>query len=559
MQKDPVDTLARLTSGDKHALPFLLLGVLIGALYAINHWFIQDDAYISFVYSRNFAEGRGLTWGSGIYEYGYTNFFYTLAVGLLMMVGFGPETSAGLLTFTSFIAALCLVFSTAQMLHRERPKADARMLAGVTLLLVAVNYTFTGFASGGLETMPVAMLILLVYHQAARMCWMREKPSPMYFAIPTALCITIRLDSIVLLAPSYLMMLDYAMRNRLPQFSSGREVGYYAFRVALLPAAALALMLGFTSYYYNSALPNTFYVKMPGASENLVSDGVNYFWYYVQAQAYVPLALLAVLIFLRFAGMGAKQQMLHVIAPCIIWVSYVMYFGGDFIEFRMVVPALPFFYLYAVSQIAGPTLDGRRRKALVVLVIVTAASNYYHDRTFNVTPSNFSIRNLNRLLEFPLYNWKQAGLALNQMFYTGRPDDVVIATKAAGAIPYFSRLHVIDQYGLNDHWTAHYGQGVENVRVVGHRRIAPLSYLRQRGVNLVIDHPQFVCNNEIQLHRQTMLKGLPMLLLPINPDCYLVAYYLTPHPRILELMRDHTIVEINQINHFKQIKNEPNG
>src|SRR6185369_18091148 len=80
-------------------LRWLLLGVAAVALvvHSLAYNFITDDAYISFVYARNFAEHGELVFNLGQYVEGYTNFLWTLLIGLGMKAGVDPVLSAKVL------------------------------------------------------------------------------------------------------------------------------------------------------------------------------------------------------------------------------------------------------------------------------------------------------------------------------------------------------------------------------------------------------------------------------------------------------------------------------
>ena len=66
--------------------------VLIGHALAYN--FVTDDAYISFVYSRNLAEHGQLTFNLGEHVEGYTNFLWTVFLAGWMKLGWLPESSS---------------------------------------------------------------------------------------------------------------------------------------------------------------------------------------------------------------------------------------------------------------------------------------------------------------------------------------------------------------------------------------------------------------------------------------------------------------------------------
>ena len=60
--------------------------------------FIQDDAFISFRYAENFARGAGLVWNAGERVEGYTNFLWTMLMGVVIIVGaltFFPKLALG--------------------------------------------------------------------------------------------------------------------------------------------------------------------------------------------------------------------------------------------------------------------------------------------------------------------------------------------------------------------------------------------------------------------------------------------------------------------------------
>src|SRR5581483_12303609 len=53
--------------------------------------FVTDDAFISFVYSRNLAKHGQLVFNLGEHVEGYTNFLWTVLLAGLMKVGLQPE------------------------------------------------------------------------------------------------------------------------------------------------------------------------------------------------------------------------------------------------------------------------------------------------------------------------------------------------------------------------------------------------------------------------------------------------------------------------------------
>src|SRR5512146_354980 len=73
----------------------------IAAVILIAHslvWnFVTDDAFISFVYSRNLARHGQLVFNLGERVEGYTNFLWTLMLAGFLKVGLSPETMSRVL------------------------------------------------------------------------------------------------------------------------------------------------------------------------------------------------------------------------------------------------------------------------------------------------------------------------------------------------------------------------------------------------------------------------------------------------------------------------------
>jgi hypothetical protein len=62
---------------------------LLGLVLAGRARFVQDDAFISFVYARNLAKGNGLVWFGERVE-GYTNFLWVLWMAAGLRLGIEP-------------------------------------------------------------------------------------------------------------------------------------------------------------------------------------------------------------------------------------------------------------------------------------------------------------------------------------------------------------------------------------------------------------------------------------------------------------------------------------
>jgi hypothetical protein len=110
------------------------------------------------------------------------------------------------------------------------------------------------------------------------------------------------------------------------------------------------------------------------------------------------------------------------------------------------------------------------------------------------------------------------------------PQDTVIATRMTGALPYYSRLRTVDQWGLNDAAVSRQGVAVDRFQR-GHMRVASSAYLASQGVNLVFDHP-VVCACDPSCVRQFSSD----VLIPLPTGGCVRAAYLVRTPRLTELL-----------------------
>ena len=132
----------------------VVVAVLLGLGLASTRLWLCDDAFISFRYARNFADGRGLVFNPGEWVEGYTNFLWTLGLGILGWLGADIPTAALFGNLLAFAAALVL---TADIARRAGPDPGGAPLA---TLAVAASSAFAIYASSGLETMPAIALVL---------------------------------------------------------------------------------------------------------------------------------------------------------------------------------------------------------------------------------------------------------------------------------------------------------------------------------------------------------------------------------------------------------------
>ncbi|MEI7901393.1 MAG: hypothetical protein WCK89_14180 [bacterium] len=447
------------------------LGVLIaGALVlAWANRFVQDDAFISFQYARNLAEGHGLVWNVGERVEGYTNFLWTVCLTPAWLWGFDPAGFA-------YALSLAATGVTLLMSYRLTLALGARREAGLLcVFLLATNYSFSCYGTGGLETQFVTAWVLTAAWLLMRPYGDRRSLWTMVAAgVASACAVMTRMDAVILLGPFWAWQAVGAWRQK-----AGRQ--WWALITGGLAATVpIVLWLVWRHSYYGAWVPNTFFIKSAGVSWLRGTYYVGLFYLVYGFWLVVPACM-----------RGLPRLVVTPVAVCagagwLLWNVYVVVIGGDFMEFRMMIPALPL----AFACVAGGVVHGcRTQLGRVLLVVALVMCSGFHGKMQIVYPGIQSIRELKAYF----VEWQEVAGMLSRHLGEGRKA-VKIAVTAAGIIPYDTRCPTLDLLGLNDRGIARSGERVESVNRwlgnrPGHVRIADRETVRARGVNLLLNKP----------------------------------------------------------------------
>lgn len=520
-----------LTSYLPHIALCLLL-ICLGQIAWTNR-FIQDDAFISFRYADNLVHGKGLTWNEGDKVEGYTNFLWTMIMTIPFMVNIDVVVFAYVLGLVIFTANLALTYRLAVYLF------SSPWISLLCIFLLGTNYTFSCYATGGLETglqtffFLLAVLGVITFRSAAP-----HKPYHLFLiSCVFSFALLTRLDSAILL----LATSPFLIKGVIDTSHSSRETLRNMLFLSIPAVLFIGSWLLWKSYYYGDILPNTYYAKVSNSSS---FRGMLYLYGFFSSYWLIPFVFLILASADRF--LRKESSHISIIATlAFLWCFYLVHVGGDFMEFRFLVPILPFMIILAAWLIFRVLNQRALQVALALLIFMGSIHHYI---TFSRTSLNWEIESIQELhghLTHPWENWGQVGIVLRDLF-EGSQSDVIIATTAAGAIPFYSRLPTVDMHGLNDSWIARHGRITGNRP--GHQRRASLQYLRKRKVNLILGHPQIEFRAETPADQynledirrfsltQEELIDIPpdaqILEIPINDEYRLLALYLTPNPTI---------------------------
>jgi arabinofuranosyltransferase len=442
--------------------------VLVGHSLAYN--FVTDDAYISFVFSRNLAEHGQLAFNLGHPVEGYTNFLWTFVLGVAMLAGIQPEWSSRVLGTACALATLYVVFRL-----MERALGRKSPWAAVPPLLLACSSGFACWTSGGLETQ---LYTLLVAAALDALVAAATRPRALRrLGVILALASMTRPEGPLIAAVLGVAWVAVGISGTLAarrvrasepgpaQTAPGRR---RFVEEALAVAWFLALWAPWFAWrwwYYGWPFPNTYYVKAtgpwagPDLPHQMTGNGLYYVWLWLR-QTHLLHVLPIAVVGLAFARPRTPRFVLTVTCTLFaaVYLAYTVSVGGDFMGLHRFI--MPMFVVAALAVtlgaewIAGKLRHRAAGPAIAVLLVgafaVTQASltreslrwgNFANDRGID-TPAFLIVYTEDRAA---------IGRAMAGCF---RSDDFSIVG-GAGAQPYFARMRGVDVFGLVSETIAH--------------------------------------------------------------------------------------------------------
>lgn len=465
-----------------HYKIILFFTILLLTVLAYLNRFVQDDAFISFRYAKNFVNGYGLVFNPGEHVEGYTNFLWTLLIALGIKLNFSPIIFSYLLGILFFIFSLIYSYKTAEIIFRKKS------FALLTIILLGTNYTFSAYATGGLETQMQTAFFMFGLFLAIKSLYDNKFKSLYLFTISiiSSILILIRPDSLIFSGIILLVLFYQIFQNE------NNKISKLIFLLAPFILISLDYLI-WKQNYYGDILPNTYYAKATGGTS--IIHGIYFVYFFITTYWFIPF----ILIFLFFLKKFIKEKIFYlslIIIIQIIWTLYVIKVGGDFMEFRFFVPILPIFFITIVWILFELVNQKEVRIALISLIFLGSIFHFLtfrYDKKYGIE----SVKQLKAHLYDPNQDWIGVGKKLKDIFKKNQ--NILIATTAAGAVPYYSDLRTLDMYGLNDKLIAKEKQTIS--KRPGHQKIASINYLYKKNVNLLIGEP---CVKDISFNIRNM-------------------------------------------------------
>lgn len=399
-----------------------------GALFLLGcwaAWFLTiDDAFITFRYSANMADGHGPVWNVGEDPIeGFTNFLWMLWHVPFSVAGLPLETVAKV---TSVVLGGWILVMLVRAGHRAAGVLGALVAGGALVLFVPAYFHLTA----GLETIAFAAVVLraailgvnLVQGRTVR-GW--EPP------LLLVLAGMIRPEGVLAALPGFVVWCWLGRRNG---------------RTWALVAAAAVVGGGYFAWrwsYFGHPFPNTFYVKFG----NLDSGAV---WLEATTRLVLPLLILTAFLLFRKASRGAGL----VLSSVVLLTGMTYAVSGPTMDYlhRFAFHAFPVLCLgagLAMAHLGRQWVAAAVGAAAVGWVAVTGAESTDLPVIANYGP-----------------DLQRAHVAIGKGLADARLPEQArsLAVSDAGAIPYYSGWKSIDYIGLNDEAIAHGAQPTDVVK-----------------------------------------------------------------------------------------------
>jgi len=249
--------------------------LLIYAVQVDYYWhYTNDDAYITFRYSRQMAAGNGPCYNAGEHVEGYTNFSLMMLMALIIRI-FGP----GAVPFAAKLpgvlfggSTMILAFFLFRNIFRSWP--DRISVTGGLLAagIVSVTPAYALNSTSGLETLMFSFFLILGL-------WLTtledRKQKWMGASAAFSVMVLTRPEGILLFGLFWLTRVIILIRREKQNNNSGPDVGNRSLlqskplRLTVTNGAVVVLVyaihLVFRILYYDGEwLPNTYYAKQGG-------------------------------------------------------------------------------------------------------------------------------------------------------------------------------------------------------------------------------------------------------------------------------------------------------
>jgi arabinofuranosyltransferase len=435
--------------------------------------FIQDDAFTSLRYVKNFINGNGLVFNIGERVEGYTNFLWVIILSVIEKInrtfslGLLIEDIAQYLSIFFGITIMVLTYLLSNVfIKTQENNAQGEFVNIIYRLLpvfmMSASTPLIYWSSSAMETSLFVFLFLLsvLIHLKSK----NEKHN-YWFVIISVLNALLRPEGIVFfiiimsygLYAEYLKHKDKKIIQRI--FNSFNRSIRIELTLFLLP---ILFYLIFRFIYYGYFLPNTFYAKTEFSYQFIVR-GIRYFLDFSKAYLFYGIVLLIPFSLVLLKKVDNRISLFFIII--FTWIVLVILIGGDVLPIhRFFIPVMPLIYILfslslieIISFIVKKSLVRSLSKiSIATIIILLLIVNYGNQKEEMMIKRAYESGLVKKMKIY-------AGWIEEQSRMKNEGEKITVAMSTIGAFSYYSDARVIDLVGLTDSYIAHHPKEVEGI------------------------------------------------------------------------------------------------
>ncbi|TGM96489.1 hypothetical protein [Leptospira yasudae] len=468
---------------------FSILLILFGVISAYQMRWIGDDAFISLRYAKNFADGKGLVFNAGEYVEGYTNFLWTvLLIPFHWKEWIHPVDATYYFGIASFLGT-CIYL----LLFSRRISKDNLPIPFALSCFVLLHHNRV-FATGGLETSLHGFIFIASSYHLIHFQRIISYRTILGIGLSALSCLN-RPDGLLFhaLAGIYVGLRAF---QELREKEVGLKPTVFRFESSLLLFlyASPVFFYIWKLEYYGNLLPNTFYAKSGGSA--YLSQGLVYLWAFLKMYyAMIPIALFGLFSFVRtlreqtlkpFANRDFRWILLALFP--ILYAGYYTWIGGDFMFSRFYLPILPLVFVWTEQEIQFLRDHFPKKEKLVLIILCVIPIllglrwDFYKGSAFPIIDG---ITDENQIYKRETTERVRDRLLPWRKHFEDSKVRVAFAGSECILIYYLNPIVAIEtEAGLTDPVIARM-ESKERKRIA-HGKSAPLDYLRERGVHILL-------------------------------------------------------------------------
>jgi len=464
----------------------LLISVILFFIFAYLFWgYSIDDAFITFRYAENLADGYGLVFNPGGEPVeGYSNFLWLLILALFYKCGLSTYLAAKILGIISFLLAGIIWF-----FYFKDHKTKYLWLTGPLFLICPIT---AFWAVSGLELGLHAFLIALSIIALLR------NSKWLFLLLP--LIILSRPEGIAIAVGMLLTVALIDWRSKSPNMK------YFLCTVLIVLLTGLSLTV-FRFQVFGYILPNTYYAKTYH----------NILWGYKELGKmlliFLPMSIGLIIGLFRIFFDRNKDKVFVIFGVLFLLQVFISASIDPIMNFlfRYMIPFLPMMLVLSLSAVARIS-KVEYRMVMMGLFLVSL-----------MIPLPLSLERLNQEQIIREAQKKFIGLA-NRF-----PENSTISLTDMGRIPFYTSHTYYDLWGLVNEETAHdgYHPAREFLRLPDY--FVMVGYLKNNQINLRFERERAIAQNEVFPDAYELLTiCFPDGKKPSDPGYYYIVFKRKP-------------------------------